>query len=314
MAFRETDLLASPRLWAEEGKVFYSFARHHSLWEILSTPQVGYLTLFNGITSALQARVFPVEAAAAVTTYAGLLVQLVPVFLVLYTSHSFWDTPLKKVVCVLVIILATPPELWMNTTNSHFFFGLITFLILVIPATQLSKGKKWLFRGLLVLGNLTGPASMLLTPVFFLKAHAERSREKYIQTAIQVCCALVQGAVTVHSLLYNNQYRRLEGNDWTLTAFLFFIDHLSLNVHAFGPIAAYAIGILVACYVIFLFVQCRGSSEHLVFLLGFLLVATFSTAGSLKMLGSPRCGRNRRSPPYSSRSAWQSIRSITRHA
>jgi hypothetical protein len=290
IAFRQTDLLISPRLWAEEGKVFYLFARHHSFWEAVSTPQVGYLTLFNAIVSTLQARLFPVESAATVTTYAGFLVQLVPIYLVVFSSHAFWDTPLQKIVCVLIIVLATPPELWLNTTNSHFIFGLITFLIMVIPAGELSSGNKWLFRSLLAIGNLTGPASMLLTPVFLLKAHAERSREKYLQAAIQSCCSLVQAAVTIHSLLYANPYRRLEQIDSGRTVFGFFVDHFSLNIMGFGPTWYPVVGFLVAIYFVVLFVQRRKESEYLIFMLSFVFVAVFSTAGSLGMLGSPRYG------------------------
>ena len=290
IVFRAPDLLTSPRLWAEEGKVFYVFARQHSFWDVISTAQVGYLTLFNAIVSTLQARLFSVEAAAAVSTYAGLLVQLAPIYLVLSSNHRFWDTPFKKIVAVLIIVLVTPPELWMNTTNSHFMFGLVTFLIMVIPATQHSTGKKWLLRALLVVGNLTGPASMLLTPVFLIKAHAERSREKYIQAAIQFCSALIQAAATIHSLLYVNQYRRLEQYDSSRAVFGFFVDHFSLNVMGVGPIWYPVIGFLVAIYFTVLFVRRRGSREHLIFLLSFVLVALFSTVGSLNMLGSPRYG------------------------
>jgi hypothetical protein len=290
IAIRETDLLANPRFWGEEGSVFYAFARHHTVREIFTTPQVGYLTLFNSIVATLQAKVFRAEAAAIVSTYAAFLVQLVPVFLVAFTSHPFWSTPARKLACVLAILLATPPELWLTTTNSHFVFGLITFLVMVIPANSLSRAQRWLFRGLLVLGALSGPASMLVTPAFVLKAYVERSREKSIQAAIQVACAVVQGMTTVYCLAYQSRYPRLVAFDWRMTVEGIFADHFSLGIAVLGTVGAVVLGILVAGYVGILAVRSRHDPEHRIFLLSFLLVAVFSTAGSLHLLGSPRYG------------------------
>src|SRR6185295_13008748 len=117
---------------------------------------------------------------------------------------------------------------------AHFFFGLTTFLVLVIPAANLPALGRWLLRGLLVLGNLSGPASMLLTPVFFVKAHAERSREKYIQAGIQAGCALLQAGVTLYSLSNDNRYRRFQAQDAGVTLRNFVIDHFSMNITGYG--------------------------------------------------------------------------------
>jgi hypothetical protein len=290
IACRETDLLVTPRLWAEEGKIFYSFALHHSVWQTFTTPLVGYLTLFNSIVSTLQAKIFPVEMAPAVSTYAGFFVQLIPILIIVFTTHPFWNTPLKKILLGITIILVTAPELWLNTTNAHFFFGLITFLILVIPTAQLSLTKKWCFRILLVLGNLTGPASMFLTPVFFMQAYFERSREKYIQIIIQTLCAIIQASVVMYSLMYQNEYHRLEHYNLPVTLYHFFIDHFSLNIILLSMNDMRNIGILVAIYFIYLFIKKRKNREHLVFMTAFIISAIFSTAGSLKMEGSPRYG------------------------
>jgi hypothetical protein len=290
IACRETRLLTSPRLWAEEGKIFYSYALHHSVMDIFLTPQVGYLTLFNSIISFVQARIFPVELAPVVSTYAGFLVQLIPVLIILFTTHPFWNSPLKKMLLSTFIILVTPPELWLNTTNSHFIFGLTTFLILVIPAEQLSPVKKWLFRILLVLGNLTGPASMFLTPVFFIQAYYEKSREKYIQAGIQTIFALVQGSIVVYSLFFRNSYHRLQEYNLSVTVYNFFIDHFSLNVIFQDSAIRHAGGILMAVYFIYLFVKRRKNRTYVVFMLSFIISALFATAGSLQMEGSPRYG------------------------
>src|ERR1700744_1638176 len=82
IVMREPELFLHPRIWAEEGSIFYAFARHHSTWDIFTTAHVGYLTLFNSIISSIQAKVFSIENAATVSTYMGFLVQLIPVYII----------------------------------------------------------------------------------------------------------------------------------------------------------------------------------------------------------------------------------------
>src|ERR1700744_1471364 len=108
---REPNLLLSPRLWGEEGCVFYQFALHHSLYDIFTTAHVGYLTLFNSIVSSIQAKIFSVEDAAIVSTYMGGMIQIIPVYIITFTSHKFWDSPVKKAMAVFMITIITPPEL-----------------------------------------------------------------------------------------------------------------------------------------------------------------------------------------------------------
>ena len=165
--FRAPALLLYPRLWAEEGTIFYVFARHHTIGEIFTTSHVGYLTFFNSIISLLQAKCFSVEYAPIVSTVAGFLVQLVPVYIITFTSCKFWDNPLKKVLSVFICILTTAPELWLNTTNSHFIFGLITFLLMMVPAQNVSFLFAIFSRILLIIGSLTGPASLFFFPVLY---------------------------------------------------------------------------------------------------------------------------------------------------
>jgi hypothetical protein len=295
IVLRVPDLLLNPRLWAEEGVIFYAFALHHSLWDIFTTAHVGYLTLFNSIISALQAKVFSVENAVIISTYLGLLVQIIPVYIIVFTNNKFWDNPLKKIVCTLIVIVAMAPELYLNTTNSHFIFGLITFLIMIVSASQLSGMQKHLFRILLFVGGLTGPASIFLSPMFLLKAYRERSKEKYIQAGIISICAIIQAMVILYAILYNNTYHRLSNYNFGRTMFAFFGDNFSMFPHDYGsyanPTLFYVclfLGILMSFFYLYLFIKNRRNNEYLIPLLSFILVAVFSTLGSLDMAGSPR--------------------------
>jgi hypothetical protein len=295
IALREPALLLHPRLWAEEGCLFYQFALHHSLYEIFTTAHVGYLTFFNSIVSVLQAKIFLIERAAIVSTYMGFLVQLVPIYIIIFTRHKFWDSPLKKIVYILTVIVVAAPELWLNTTNSHFIFGLITFLIMVTPCVELPKLQKYFFRILLIVGGLTGPASMLFTPLFLLKAYREKSREKYIQAGIMSICALIQAYITVYSVFYNNTYSRLSNHNYTRTLYYYFVDNFSMLPHTstsyLHPIIFYVDlfwGLFMAALFMYLLVKTRRDIDCFISLASLLVVGTFSTLGSLNMAGSPR--------------------------
>ena len=285
---REPALLLFPRLWAEEGTIFYLFARHHSVWDIFTTAHVGYLTLFNSIVSAIQAKVFPAEWAAIVSTYSGFLFQLIPVYIITFATHPFWDSPLKKIFYVFTLIAVMAPELWLNTTNSHFIFGLITFLIMIIAAVDLSKFQKYFFRLLLLVGGLTGPASIFFTPVFLLRAWHEKSKEKYIQAGILTLSAITQAGVIVYSLLFNNKYNRLSTYNFKTTIYHFIYDNFSLNIHLISHKLNFLFGLFIVVFYLYLLFKHRKNIQYLVFLLGYILVAVFSTLGSLNMAGSPR--------------------------
>lgn len=292
---REPALLIHPRLWAEEGCIFYQFARHHSLYEIFTTVHVGYLTLFNSMVSAMQAKVFSVESAPVVSTYAGFIIQLIPVYIIIFTTHSFWDTAFKKIICVLVVIVFMAPEIWLNTTNSHFIFGLITFLIMTISANEISVIQKHLFRVLLFIGGLTGPASILFTPVFIAKAYKEKSREKIIQAGILTACAITQSLIIMYAILYNNTYHRLSTHNYRKTIYYFFVDNFSMlpytSTSYLHPVIFYlslSFGVLMFAFWMYLLVNNKKEGDYLISLSSIILVGTFSTLGSLNMEGSPR--------------------------
>jgi hypothetical protein len=292
---REPALLLHPRLWAEEGFIFYAFAFHHSLFDIFTTVHVGYLTLFNSLVSALQAKAFSVEKAATVSTYLGFTIQLIPVYIITYTKHEFWDNAFKKIICVIIVIVFTAPELWLNTTNSHFIFGLSTFLIMLVAGKQLSGRQNYFFGILLFMGGLTGPASIFFTPLFLLKAYREKSKEKSIQAVIISVCSIIQSGVILYSILYNNAYNRLSATNYKRTIYHFFSDNFSLLPHTSTSYLQQSkfyfglgFGVLMALYCIYLLIKTKKNTDYLISLISLLVVGTFSTLGSLNMAGSPR--------------------------
>lgn len=289
--YREFSLILTPRLWAEEGSIFLSFAYKSSITDIFTTVHVGYITLFNSIVSFFQAKVFPLELAPIISTAFGLLIQLTPLIIIIYSSYFLWDTIIKKALYLLTIIYITPSELYLNTTNSHFIFGLSCFLIVLISTKEIGFVKKWLYRIILFVGVFTGPASMLLTPIFLFRAYTEKQKEKYIQAAIMLIGSIIQASIIIYSIKYNefnSNYHRLEIMDFRISIQSFFIDNFSLRVSDFGRHSRINIGTFIFFYSVFLFFKRMKDKDMALIFASFLIVALFSTAGSLRMAGAPR--------------------------
>jgi hypothetical protein len=197
--------------------------------------------------------------------------------------------------CILSIIVLAAPELWLNTTNSHFIFGLITFLIMIISASELSKFQQYFFCLLLFIGGLTGPASILFTPAFIFKSYREKNKEKYVQAGILSICAAIQVSVIVYSILYNNTYNRLSNHNYKSTVYSFFVDNFSILPHTstsyMHPVTFYlglTYGIVMAILFTYLLIKTRNNTDYFISLISLLIVGIFSTLGSLNMAGSPR--------------------------
>jgi hypothetical protein len=128
---REPLLFVHTRFWAEEGIIFYSSAVLNTFWENITTVHVGYYTLFNVLITEF-AVLFPLESGPLITTLAGFLITVIPVYIIAFTQSVFWNSLFKRLFSILLVITFAPPEIWLNTTNIHCYFGLITFLILLV--------------------------------------------------------------------------------------------------------------------------------------------------------------------------------------
>jgi hypothetical protein len=179
-----------PRFWAEEGSVYFAYAYSHPWYDSLLALHQGYYSLFPNV-SAILANLVPLRDAPVVTTLFAFMVQMMPLLIVIYGKGGLWDTTFRKLVAVL-IILFTPisAEIWLNTTNSQFFFSLITFLILMEDD---ANGFRRKFYGILLcISGLTGVVSCFFLPLFLLKAWKTKKSAYYMQTWILSFCAGIQ--------------------------------------------------------------------------------------------------------------------------
>ncbi len=187
-------LFVQPRLWAEEGSqyipVAYFYAHSGAWYHGVTNFNLGYFNLVPAGAATIATNILPVTAYPYLTTVVALMVQMLPTLLIL--RHQLLRSMWHKALAIMIVSLAYgSDEVWINTVNSQFFLGLSTLLILLDHVPQ-SRRWRYLYRGIIVVGGLTGPISSILTPLFILIALAERQKERIVQTGLLSACALIQ--------------------------------------------------------------------------------------------------------------------------
>jgi hypothetical protein len=104
---------------------------------------------------------------------------------------------------LLVLLVPVSSEVWLTMIGTQYHLGLIAFLILLESGERLSQVKTWLYRGMLLIGGLSGVSSCLMTPFFFLKAIHNRHRE----TLLQALLLAFSTALQLLSLWYSSNTR-----------------------------------------------------------------------------------------------------------
>lgn len=195
IALRAPWLLARPRFWAEEATVYFRQAFELPWLEALVRPHLGYFSLFNNLTAVAAAHCVPLAHAPLVTTLSALVVQAVPVVLIAWGRGPLLTTPLRRALCLAIVLLSPPSEeVWLNTINSQFHFGVAAALIVF---DERNGSRAWVaFKFVvLALGGLTGPVAVMVAPMAALWALRTRSRVAFVAAAVLAATAIFQAVV-----------------------------------------------------------------------------------------------------------------------
>ncbi len=218
--FRKPALFVTPRFWAEEGKVYFAYAFHHSWMDTLFFVVLGYYSLFTNVIAIIASHCVALEYSPFVTTYAAFIVQIIPIGVILWGKSLGWKVSAQKLLlCLVYVFIPHTQEVWLNTINSQFFFLLTVFLILMEDDSDISRFRKIVYRILMVVACLTGTTSFFLFPMFIFKYMRYRTQETLRQIGIMVGTGLVHAAVILHLLASGHVYSdRMIG----LNAYTFF--------------------------------------------------------------------------------------------
>ena len=181
-------------MWAEEATTHLQNSFGSNIWKILFFIPIneGYFCLNRNLTTVIT-RLFDISFAAFITTYTAFLVQLLPHCIILLSNQSFWGTRVQRLLLSSAVILIPigTGETWLNTTCSHYHFGVLAFIILLDLQEAISGKKIIVYTILLCLGALSSPITCFLFPSFILvKYLGKRIVSNFILIPFSICCSI----------------------------------------------------------------------------------------------------------------------------
>lgn len=194
---RAPQLLLEPRFFAEEGAVYYAVALREPVLDALfhlPPHRIAYLALSATLPATFAAKLMPIELAPFATTYAALAAVLIALALIVFRPSLLWSDPTRKAVACAIVLLAPSSlgEVWLNSTNSQIYFGLISFCILFEDLRQASWRRIALYALLVSFCGLSGVYTSFLSFAFVWKVWLERSRGAWVVASVVAVTSAIQ--------------------------------------------------------------------------------------------------------------------------
>jgi hypothetical protein len=196
LALRRPDAVANPQFYVEDGTTFYADAHEMGALRALVTTHRGYFCLAQRLGAAL-AIVVPFSFAPLVSNLVGMALQALPaVFLA--SSRLLPERPVWVRLGMALLYLVMPATWGTNANLTHSMWHLASLGCMVVVARPArTTGWRIFDVAALAVAGLTGPFSILLTPVAALKWFATRSsRDLGVAAAVAA-----MGAIQATSLL-----------------------------------------------------------------------------------------------------------------
>lgn len=164
--WRLPEIIADPRFWAEEARVYFAHALTAPVLDALLAPHQGYYSLVPNVATWL-ATLVPLERAPDVTTAIALAVQALPALVTALGRGPWVDTPMKRTTAVLIVLLVgAAGELHATTISSQFHLAVLAAVIYLDTETQPGPLRLSFYALLLIVCGLTGVQAVMLLPLF----------------------------------------------------------------------------------------------------------------------------------------------------
>lgn len=185
------DWILRPRLWAEDGNVFFLDARQEGLSSVFK-PYAGYVHLIPRLVAWMGSYLDPSRIPAFYVGSALVLTLGVVAWILCAQS----DLPLRPLLALAVVAVPSTGEVFLCPTNLQWIAALA---LIAVPLTRAPRGgAAWGREALLVLVvGLTGPFSVVLAPAYLLRAAWTRSLTAAFRFLILLIPATVQAVSMV---------------------------------------------------------------------------------------------------------------------
>jgi hypothetical protein len=197
VGLRVPSLWSEPRFWEEEGYIFFQQAWNNGAIAGLTKLFAGYLDLSSNCPATL-ASFASLELAPLITTLCALVFQSIPVAIIAFSRAEFWQTPLRKLTgLALIITVPMTSEIWLNTTTSKVHLALAVALLLLEAKATYGWGRQLAYAALAFLSGLSSPMPCFLLPFALLEAYRTRTRLALGVAGGLLLATLIQGVLMV---------------------------------------------------------------------------------------------------------------------
>lgn len=195
---RRPDIFKNPGLWAEDGFWLMQAYNNGFVSSVLETKD-GYLQSISRLTAWI-ASVFPLHMAPEIFLSVAVLGFLLPVALV-FTKQFKQFVPsarLRVVFSFLYLLLPNTGGVYLNLTNSMWFFALAAVMILLLERPR-SRLVEYLQQSIVVLSGMSGPFTFLLLPIAGAKWFFERGQWNMRNVALVLATSSIQATAMLFS-------------------------------------------------------------------------------------------------------------------
>ncbi len=185
---RAPQILTGGRVWTEEGAFLLTGLTRTSWQSLTWTAAQGYYQLPLSLGGTI-AGLLPLEAAPIVFAMLSAGIFLLPLFVA--SGDERWRKG-HGLIALALVLLATPPgtEVWLNVASAQFVLAVSAGLVL---ALEFSGRRRVVFNCVvLIAAGLAGMASVLLAPLFWLRALTSRTTERWLYAVVLTLIGVLQ--------------------------------------------------------------------------------------------------------------------------
>lgn len=201
-----------PRIWAEEGSIYFVNALKHGLSSVIEIQQ-GYFSIIPNITLYI-ATLFNYKYVPLITFLVSFAFWLLPLWLIKnINSGELKDDDLTKFLMgtSLFVLLNYYQEIFLNTINLQFLTPIVFFIILLYDFKKLSIQKRIFFYIIIAVCLTNGLLSFSLVPFLIYKMISDKKPGMalffsviFIVPIIGVLSSSASGDLSISKRILNN--------------------------------------------------------------------------------------------------------------